>query len=77
MPQKRYYIAVDKERCKGCELCVAVCPRKVLELAVELNSRGQHVAHAAAPQDCIGCLQCADICPDAAIEIDEETDADA
>lgn len=70
--RKRYYVAINKEYCKGCELCLGVCPRKVISMASEMNSRGQHYAHAAAMEDCIGCLQCADICPEAAIEIDEE-----
>jgi 2-oxoglutarate ferredoxin oxidoreductase subunit delta len=72
MTRKRYRLAIDTERCKGCELCVAVCPKKVLVLGADMNSRGQHFANAACPADCIGCLQCADICPDAAIEVFEE-----
>ena len=73
MTQRRYRIAIDKEHCKGCELCVAVCPKKVIALRPEMNSRGQHFASAEREKDCIGCLQCAEICPDAAIEIDEES----
>jgi 2-oxoglutarate ferredoxin oxidoreductase subunit delta len=72
MSRKRYRLIIDRERCKGCELCVAVCPKKVLALDAGMNSRGQHYACAAAPAECVGCLQCADICPDAAIEIAEE-----
>ena len=33
-------IIVDRERCKGCEVCVASCPFDVLRLATEVNSRG-------------------------------------
>ncbi len=70
--RKRYHITVNSEYCKGCELCLAVCPGKVLALGTAMNSRGQHTAYAAHAGACIGCLQCADICPDTAIEIDEE-----
>ena len=33
-------IVVDKERCKGCGVCVASCPCAVLELSAEVNSKG-------------------------------------
>ena len=33
-------IVVDKERCKGCGVCVASCPCDVLELSAEVNSKG-------------------------------------
>ena len=32
-------IVVDKELCKACELCAAVCPKKILELGHELNPK--------------------------------------
>ena len=68
----RYFVKIDRERCKGCELCVAVCPKKVLAMTSDVNARGQHHAGVITPDDCIGCLQCSDICPDAAIEVEGE-----
>ncbi len=73
MNRKRFIITIATERCKGCELCVAACPKRILVMTTRLNRRGQHYAQVTAMQDCLGCAQCADICPDAAIEIDEET----
>ena len=32
-------IVVDKERCKGCGVCVASCPCDVLALSVEVNNK--------------------------------------
>ena len=77
MGQKKYIITIDHDRCKGCDLCVSFCPKKVLSMSPKLNRRGQHYAQVTTPQACIGCIQCADICPDTAIEIDEETDPHA
>jgi len=77
MPRRNYIVTIDRERCKGCELCVITCPTRVLDMCAKLNSRGQHYAQTSAPDKCIGCAQCADICPDAAIEIDEEIPAHA
>jgi 2-oxoglutarate ferredoxin oxidoreductase subunit delta len=70
---------IDSERCKGCGLCVAVCPKNVLELMKELNAKGYFPAFQARPEDCIHCAICCTMCPDVAITIDEtadETDAD-
>ena len=58
------------DRCKGCVLCVSVCPKAALEMAGGLNSRGYHYAVIPDQERCIGCLLCAVICPDAAIEIE-------
>ena len=46
-------IIVDRERCKGCEVCVASCPFDVLRLATEVNSRGYNYAEMAQPDNCI------------------------
>lgn len=77
MNLKQYSLTIDRERCKGCELCAGVCPRTVLALSPKLNSRGQHYAFVTTPANCIGCAQCSDMCPDAAIEIDEEVTSHA
>lgn len=64
-------IAVDENICKGCELCVEVCPKSVIQMASErLNSKGYHPAELADPQgECTGCAICSLICPDAAITV--------
>lgn len=63
---------VDRERCKGCSLCVVVCPFGVLELSGEHNSSGYPVAAMAHPEKCTGCALCAQTCPDVAIEVYRE-----
>ncbi len=62
-------IKIDRQRCKGCELCLPVCPRQVLEMSPGLNDQGVHYAAAVRPEACTGCSNCARMCPDAAIEI--------
>lgn len=37
-------IEVDEERCKGCEICVNVCPKKVITLANHFNHLGYRPA---------------------------------
>ena len=66
-----YRHRIDVERCKGCGLCVAVCPKKVLEISTTVNTRGYFPAHQARPEDCVFCAICATMCPDVAITITE------
>ncbi|MBQ9369612.1 MAG: 4Fe-4S binding protein [Clostridia bacterium] len=59
------------DNCKGCGLCVDVCPKKVLQLAQDkINKRGHHPVEAARPDDCIGCGSCAIMCPDFIIKVE-------
>ena len=70
-----YLYQIDSNRCKGCGLCVTVCPKSVLELADELNTKGYYPAYQARPEDCIYCATCCRMCPDVAITITEMADA--
>ena len=70
MPKIRGAVIVNKERCKGCNLCVVACPCSVLQLQEhEVNNRGYHYSHMAQAEKCIGCQSCALVCPDACIEV--------
>lgn len=62
-------VKILTEFCKGCELCVSVCPREVLRMSDELNRLGVRTAAARAGTECVGCLNCVLICPDAAVEV--------
>jgi 2-oxoglutarate ferredoxin oxidoreductase subunit delta len=64
-----YEHVVDRDRCKGCGLCVAVCPKNVLEIGKEMNPKGYFPACQARPEDCIFCAICCTMCPDVAITI--------
>lgn len=59
---------INRDWCKGCGICVSLCPKKVLEL-----DREDKVI-VVRPEDCICCKMCEKRCPDLAIEIilDEE-----
>ena len=63
-------VVIDVERCKGCELCRHACPKDVLALAEELNSRGYRPVILLDPShDCTGCALCATVCPDGCITV--------
>jgi len=65
-------VRIDKERCKGCGLCLTVCPRKNLKKGEKMNARGVFAIVAIDENDCIGCGMCYLMCPDACIEIENE-----
>jgi NAD-dependent dihydropyrimidine dehydrogenase PreA subunit len=54
---------IDQEECKGCGLCVASCPAKVLEISARLNSKGYHPSSYKG-QGCVGCGNCFYTCPE-------------
>jgi 2-oxoglutarate ferredoxin oxidoreductase subunit delta len=73
--KKQYRLTTDVERCKGCGLCVAFCPRDVAVVSGErINAKGYPVVEIVRPENCIGCRNCVLVCPDCAIEIYEISD---
>ena len=58
-------LVLNTKWCKGCGICVAFCPKNVLDMVHEK-------AHIAAEENCILCGQCELRCPDFAIYIEEE-----
>jgi 2-oxoglutarate ferredoxin oxidoreductase subunit delta len=61
-------IVIDTERCKGCGLCVTICPQKSIVISQESNQNGYFPARAR-NIDCTGCTQCAIVCPEGIIEV--------
>lgn len=64
-------VQIDQARCKGCQLCIDVCPQGVLQMDdTQLNAKGYHPAILTdAGGDCTGCAVCAVMCPDVAITV--------
>ena len=68
-------VIIDKNKCKACGLCVAVCPKKILEMKNTLNEYGNYFAECIDENSCIACCMCAKMCPDWAITIiDDKSD---
>jgi len=66
-------IIVDEAYCKGCGICVDVCPQAILKLDTDtLTAKGYHPALCFEPKKCTVCLSCATMCPDVAITVVRE-----
>ena len=61
----------DENVCKGCGLCVTVCPKKIVELKDHFNAKGYRPAGLSDESKCIGCAFCATICPDCVITVEK------
>jgi 2-oxoglutarate ferredoxin oxidoreductase subunit delta len=56
-------VTIYPDWCKGCGICAAFCPSKVLEL------RPDGKAHVVREEDCVNCGFCELHCPDFAISV--------
>jgi 2-oxoglutarate ferredoxin oxidoreductase subunit delta len=57
---------INREWCKGCGICVELCPKQVLELD------DKDKVTVVRPENCICCRLCEIRCPDFAIEVEVE-----
>lgn len=66
-------VTINEAICKGCGLCVQVCPKKILRLSAQrLNSKGYTPSEIFDQPACIACAMCGMICPDSAILVEKE-----
>jgi 2-oxoglutarate ferredoxin oxidoreductase subunit delta len=65
-PPIRAHVFVRRERCKGCEYCVAFCPTKVLAFSSSFNAKGFHYP-VLVRDGCVDCGLCTALCPEYAI----------
>ena len=63
------HLTFNQDRCKGCELCISVCPKHIIELAGTTNAKGYRPACCVDESQCVGFASCAKICPDSIIAI--------
>jgi NAD-dependent dihydropyrimidine dehydrogenase PreA subunit len=59
-----FKVAVDREKCKGCEDCIEVCTVNVFEM-----KEGKSVP--ANVKECLGCGSCVEVCKEKAVTAEE------
>jgi 2-oxoglutarate ferredoxin oxidoreductase subunit delta len=57
------------ERCKGCGICINLCPQEVLQISSQTNVKGYHLPEIAPGKEhaCVHCEFCSVVCPEFAI----------
>lgn len=56
-------VIIHQDLCKACGLCIAYCPKKVLEVGTYINKLG-YIATKYVGEGCIGCGTCFYVCPE-------------
>ncbi len=56
-------IEIKSDRCKGCQLCIPVCPIGLVKVSEKLNDMGYHPAQYTG-NGCTGCGLCYTVCPE-------------
>ncbi len=67
MPETARRIIVDSKLCKGCHICISVCPHGVLAKSDEVDNRGFFLPAVVDLEACKVCHLCEMHCPDFAI----------
>ena len=65
-------IRIDREVCKGCFLCLEVCPNQVLSKGEKRSRGGYPMPQVADLKKCAGCFLCEWTCPDLALTVVKE-----
>lgn len=63
-------LSLHPERCKGCRLCIPICPKQAISISDYINKKGYKPVQVD-PETCISCGSCYVICPDYVFEIKE------
>jgi 2-oxoglutarate ferredoxin oxidoreductase subunit delta len=69
-----YEVVIDEKRCKGCAICVAVCPKDCLAVLETFNQAGYYYPAMTEGAECTGCGACVKLCPDFAVTVFEVLD---
>lgn len=64
-------VTFNEEVCKGCELCMTVCPKGIIKISERINAGGYRPVEVKEMDKCIGCAFCATICPDVVITVEK------
>lgn len=62
-------VRLDRERCRGCLLCLDVCPNELFVRDTQPNATGALPVQMQYPEYCINCMRCVAICPDQAFDV--------
>ena len=65
-------VAIENETCKGCGICISVCPVKIIKISNTKTNKAGYLIAEVIEDKCIGCCSCSIMCPDSSISIFKE-----
>lgn len=65
-------IKLNQHWCKGCGLCIEICPKNVYDREVNVSAKGFREIIIKNPDACNQCMLCELLCPDLAITIQKK-----
>ena len=69
--KKVAHIQINQKWCKGCYICLEICPKQVFEKSKEVSQKGFNPVAILHAEKCTHCLQCEMLCPDLAIHVEK------
>ena len=63
-------IYIDEKICKGCKLCLEICPKKIYQFKEKVNDKGYLIPEVVNEKNCTKCKLCELTCPDLAIFVE-------
>ena len=64
------FIHIDDKICKGCKLCVSICPKNVFQIKDKVNDKGYVIPEVVDEKSCTKCKLCELTCPDLVIFVE-------
>ena len=64
-------IIIDENLCKGCHLCLYMCPKNVYAISSEPNKKSVQLPYVNFGDRCDKCGKCEIACPDQAITVND------
>ncbi|MCI7145419.1 MAG: 4Fe-4S binding protein [Clostridiales bacterium] len=65
-------ITIDRKCCKGCNICLTVCPKNIFIRSKFRNDYGTAMPGIKNSDSCVRCRMCERMCPDGAIDVEED-----
>jgi len=62
-------VIIYSEYCKGCGICIDLCPMKILDKSKKMTLDGYYPPVLVEPEKCTGCRVCEIVCPDIAVDV--------
>ena len=64
-------VKLNEDKCKGCDLCLNLCPKHVFEESPEIGLKGYKTRLVKSENECNDCGLCQYFCPEGAIALEE------